>query len=262
MVPNTRTVLRLLAVVANLFVSLALLGPVPGSSFNSEKRFYKFIDRYTPLSSSSKTDTSSDASCSIYTDFFFVRDANFADLASAARILTDGFYGNTNFIKYSIERLNTLLSLESTFPRQCPEKVVHSMVVACRHTDGKVLGFVELDGRPTKDSKAPPRPYMCNLATDKKWKRQGIAKALVKHCEEKAIEWGKGEMYLKVREGNQAATSMYQSIGYEVKSVNVEAMTGQPPDTIVLMMKQLSSTDNGIAEEAVQCTNSSSLRTC
>ena len=234
-----------LLTVASLFLSLALLGPVPASSFHAEKRYCH--DRYSPLSASSKSDSNADAS--YCTDFFFIRDADFADLGSAARILTDGFYGNTNFITYNIERLNTFLSLESTFPSQSSDTVVHSMVVACRQSDGKVLGFAELDGRPTEDPEAAPRPYMCNLAVDKKWKRQGIAKALVKQCEEKAIEWGKGEMYLKVRERNQAATSMYQSIGYEVQSINVESMRGQPPDTIVLMMKQLFCTADSIAEE-------------
>jgi len=51
-------------------------------------------------------------------NWYFLREADFADLGKAADILTNGFFGeNTNFFTLQIERLKTLLSLESTFPR-------------------------------------------------------------------------------------------------------------------------------------------------
>lgn len=156
---------------------------------------------------------------------YVIRSAVFADLGTAARLLTDGFFANnTNFITYRLERLKTFLSLESTFPSRNDE--LHTMIVACRKTDGLVLGFAELDARPTtiKDpSTSPsPRPYMCNLVVDQKWRRQGIATALVEECERRAREWGEKEMFLKVREGNAAAIAMYQSMGYVTQSTSYD----------------------------------------
>lgn len=194
--------------------------------------------------------------------FYFIREADFADLGAAARILTDGFYGDSNFITYNVERLNTFLSLESTFPQ--PGSVVgavHSMFVACRQTDGKVLGFAEIDGRPPKKENEAPRPYMCNLAICPKWRRRGLAKALVGECEEKALRWGKTEIYLKVRESNDAATNMYRDLGYEVQSTRTEEMRGKPPQSIILMKKELVQTEEkAMPEQSVQVEDRTILR--
>mmetsp|Transcript_7787 Transcript_7787/g.11608 ORF Transcript_7787/g.11608 Transcript_7787/m.11608 type:complete len:218 (-) Transcript_7787:203-856(-) len=162
-----------------------------------------------------------------------------ADLGRAAKILTDGFFAdNTNFITYNVERLKTFLSLESTYPG-ASDGGLRSMIVACRNEDGFVLGFAELDCRPKtelheKDPTLAPRPYMYNLAVDQRWKRRGIAAALIKMCEEKALECNREAMYLKVREGNEAATLLYQKAGYEVASSGDEELNG----TKVLLMKK------------------------
>lgn len=209
-----------------------------------------------PQNSKGEDDGSEDSS------FYFIREADFADLGAAARILTDGFYGDSNFITYNVEKLNTFLSLESTFPQ--PGSVVgavHSMLVACRQTDGKVLGFAEIDGRPTKKENEAPRPYMCNLAICPKWRRKGIAKDLVRHCEKKALKWGKTEMFLKVREANDAATNMYKYLGYEVQSVKTEEMRGKPPQSVVLMKKELVPIEEmAVPEQRAQGEDSTILR--
>ena len=254
---------------ATLAVSSAILSitvsPAPvfsfvdDSSFAQTQRFSSSLPSLAlfPTKDKAENDGSEDGS-----SFYFIREADFADLGAAARILTDGFYGDSNFITYNIERLNTFLSLESTFPQ--PGSVVgavHSMLVACRQTDGKVLGFAEIDGRPTKKENEAPRPYMCNLAVCPKWRRRGLAKALVVQCEEKALKWGKTDMYLKVREANDAATNMYKDLGYEVKSTKTEEMRGKPPQSIVLMKKELMQKDeNATWEQTVQEEDSTILR--
>jgi len=79
------------------------------------------------------------------------------DLGPAARILTEEFYSQkTNFVTFQIERLKTVLSLESTFPNK--QTVIQTdkakrltslqkMIVACDAKDGKVVGFAEVDAR-------------------------------------------------------------------------------------------------------------------
>ena len=257
---------------ATLAVSSAILSisisPVPVSSFIDHSLAPSVTRFSSPLglpslalavSKGTADDGAEDTSSS---SFYFIREADFADLGSSARILTDGFYGDTNFITYNIERLNTFLSLESTFPQ--PGSIsgaVHSMLVACRQTDGKVLGFAEIDGRPTKDENAAPRPYMCNLAVCPKWRRKGIAKALVNRSEDKAVQWGKSEMFLKVREANDDAINMYKSLGYEVQSIKTEEMRGKPPQSVLLMKKELMppTTENATSGERLHAEESTLL---
>lgn len=209
------------------------LCPVPSLTFHPKGTMSPSQSRVLPLFLQAASDENE----------FFVRDADFADLGNAARILTDGFFRDVNFITYNVERLANFLSLESSFPRRTgTDSVSHSMIVGCRPTDGAVLGFVELDCRPTEDPKAAPRPYMCNLAVDKRWLRKGIASALVRECEERVMQLGEEQIFLKVRERNKAATQMYEGLGYSIKSSAYESpVRGQPPDTVVLMVKDLSS---------------------
>mmetsp|Transcript_30547 Transcript_30547/g.62302 ORF Transcript_30547/g.62302 Transcript_30547/m.62302 type:complete len:248 (-) Transcript_30547:657-1400(-) len=90
----------------------------------------------------------------------------------------------------------------------------------------------------------PPRPYMCNLAVDKRYKRRGVASALVGACEGRAQSADKGRMFLKVREGNEAATKMYERMGYEVSSMSQEG-----EGLVLLMRKTLEVTEEGQSEE-------------
>jgi ribosomal protein S18 acetylase RimI-like enzyme len=176
--------------------------------------------------------------------------------------LADAFYRHkTNIFTFQLEKLNTYLSLESTYPyRNIFGKVVkHDMLTACRYPDGKVIGFCEVDDQPPGTFKTgsnnnnnnkkkednpreAPRPYMCNLAVDRQWTRKGVAKALVKACEDIVLsdEWRRQKvddyasdtdtskstcspanshdhqpkLHLKVRSQNEAALQLYRSLGY------------------------------------------------
>ena len=159
---------------------------------------------------------------------FFVTEALPVHLGPAADILTQEFYSHrTNFVTYQIERLKTVLSLESTYPnRSGPEyssaRPLQSMFVACDSKSGQVLGFAEVDARSLNDSTEYDdilRSYMYNLAVKKTHKRRGIAKALVRACEifvsemhETCVE---KRLYLRVRASNTAGVMLYTSLGYE-----------------------------------------------
>jgi ribosomal protein S18 acetylase RimI-like enzyme len=149
---------------------------------------------------------------------------NLKDLGRVSNILTYGFFSQgTNFFTYQLERLKTYLSIESMFAHQQnlakrdQQSII--MMVACRTTDGEVIGVCEIDNRLPQEKKQmlEYRPYMCNLAVDKKWRRKGIAKALVETCEEIVMtRWGAQKLYLKVREENNSAQLLYKSLGYSV----------------------------------------------
>jgi len=182
------------------------------------------------------------------------------DLGKAADILTNGFFGeNTNFFTLQIERLKTLLSLESTFPRnnmnQSTSKKSRIMLMAGLQSNGQVIGFAELDNRPIENippmtSKTgstvppPPRPYMCNLAIDAKYQRKGIATSLIQNCEDICqTYWGLDYVYLKVRKENDSAVQLYQGLGYDIvesrKEKTVTSKKKEEEEEILLMKKKL-----------------------
>jgi len=127
------------------------------------------------------------------------------------------------------------------------------MLVACRSTDGKVIGFCELDARKIKSSPSEstvtslnattdPRPYMFNLVTHKDWRRRGVAKSFIERCEELAMKWGKSKLYLKVREENGAAIALYENLGYmAVKNEEGRRLEEQQDNgsTVLLLCKVL-----------------------
>jgi ribosomal protein S18 acetylase RimI-like enzyme len=177
-------------------------------------------------------------------------------MGRASQILADGFFKNkTNWITYQWERLETYLSLESTFPRP---NTPHVVFVACDSQSGQVLGMVELDARKNgknKDSKnlfnnhngITNAPYMCNVAVDDRHLRKGIATALIRHCESQVRQWhveSSGEIpcrvYLKVRSNNQAAIRMYSKLDYYTHTT--DTLRERDPKTglsIYVMVKEL-----------------------
>jgi ribosomal protein S18 acetylase RimI-like enzyme len=177
-----------------------------------------------------------EASCTIShgeDEIFFIRKCLPAEVGAAADILTDAFFKeNTNFITYQWERLTTYLSLEGTYPRPGDRRVIF---VACHATNGRVLGLAEIDDMPSKNPNDTPRPYMFNVAVGPKWRRKGIASALVLACEKFArTAWGKPQVYLKVRDTSKAAISMYESLGYTQRSARVERLNSKYQNLIVM----------------------------
>jgi ribosomal protein S18 acetylase RimI-like enzyme len=110
------------------------------------------------------------------------------------------------------------------------------MYSLCRSKDGVVLAFCEIDNRPSNKINAAPRPYMCNLAVDRKSRGSGLAKDLVRIAEAQAKDWDQEQLYLKVKKENCVAVGLYSSLGYEVISEEIEETKGW---TLLVMRKAL-----------------------
>lgn len=174
--------------------------------------------------------------------FYFMRPAQFVDLGFAGNMLTEAFFSQgRNFFSYQIEKFKTILHLESTFNAKLRDDK-HLMIVACKDGSGKVIGFAELDGNPvpmiaTTDETIAPRPYMCNLVVDKKWRRKGIANTLIRECERvAAVEWSQECIHLKVSGANSAAIDLYKCLGYGEQSSHMDVNRGE---TVLLFRKDL-----------------------
>ena len=68
-------------------------------------------------------------------------------------------------------------------------------------------------------------------------------------------------MFLKVREANDDAINMYKSLGYEVQSIKTEEMRGKPPQSVLLMKKELMppTTENATSGERLHAEESTLL---
>jgi ribosomal protein S18 acetylase RimI-like enzyme len=176
---------------------------------------------------------------------FFIRKSMALDVGRASQILTDGFFKRRgmNIFSYFLERLETYLSLEVDFPKPLTR---HEIFVACDACSGQVLGMAEVDARTTgRSACGQDGPYMCNLAVDEARQRKGIASALVQYCELQVQQWHyetmeddvevANSLYLKVRETNQAAVSMYDKLGY--RSYRQEK--DNKGTTVLVMRKEL-----------------------
>mmetsp|Transcript_2852 Transcript_2852/g.3329 ORF Transcript_2852/g.3329 Transcript_2852/m.3329 type:complete len:311 (-) Transcript_2852:82-1014(-) len=142
-----------------------------------------------------------------------IREAVYSDLPNVADIIVKSFYEKSNGLFAMYNKVNELQRLQTNFPY---DKSRHSMLVAC-HKDRKkqILGFVDIDGRPSKLKNAPPRPYLSDLVVDINWRRRGIACALISRCEDKVKSYGSNDLYLRVEFKNNAAISMYGKRGYD-----------------------------------------------
>jgi len=168
---------------------------------------------------------------SMNTERFTIREARLDDLKIASDILTDSFYADLNFFARPLEWLKTYLSLEDTF-KEVGDKDSHYMFVACSSDDDSVCGFCEIDSRTSTSPSVnvAPRPYMCNLAVDKKFRGLGIAKMLIFVCESKVLSWNEEIIHLRVRPTNKAALRLYTTLGYEGQ--------GKSDDEEIILLKK------------------------
>jgi ribosomal protein S18 acetylase RimI-like enzyme len=147
------------------------------------------------------------------------------ELGAVADIIIDSFYtSKTSWIK--LYRLGELNRLQQNFPTTDTD--LHQMLVAVTiDNHEKVVGFCDVDARPTGTGTHPPlpRPYLSDLAVDPEYRRRGIAKSLVQRGEsflqEIAVPPGE-ELFIRVEESNQAAISMYKGLGYETVGIDEE----------------------------------------
>lgn len=111
-------------------------------------------------------------------------------------------------------RLGELNRLQQNFPYNDEQ---HSMFVAVsQQRQDMVVGFVDVDARPSKRPYDPPRPYLSDLAVDPRWRRKGVARHLIHKCEYVARdEMEKPHLYIRVEHNNTVAISMYTGLNYE-----------------------------------------------
>jgi len=193
---------------------------------------------------------------------FVIREIREEDIGVVAKILADSFLeisGRGNFFTKLIERMDVYLSLKSrfeTFRYSDRTGSLQCFLVACSCScscgdntmviagDGTndddeeiVIAICEIDNRPPGvEIDSAPRPFVSNLAVDAKFRRRGVATALVKKSENIVRGWDKPRLYLQVYDDNFAAKEVYtQKCGFEIQLNKMNAKK----ETILLLGKDL-----------------------
>jgi ribosomal protein S18 acetylase RimI-like enzyme len=179
---------------------------------------------------------------------FSIREARFKDLSRVSNIIVESFYKPSLFKRY--HAMAELNRLQSNFPYGDDK---HFMYVAYANKNGSsadsngrssdessIVGFCDIDARPLKgtwqqNATYNPRPYLSDLAVDIRWRRRGIARALIRACEEKAFRLGFDYLYLRVKFDNEPAILMYAEMGYDI------LMDDEATDDTILLRKQVKS---------------------
>jgi ribosomal protein S18 acetylase RimI-like enzyme len=117
----------------------------------------------------------------------------------------------------------------SAFPAdEGAERRRHFIRVTLRHRPPwRWLRIVRLGRAGSRRSPAPPPGsfYIDSLATGGRFRRRGVAQALLAEAERLARERGLGSLALDTRESNSGARALYERLGFEVSA----RVPGAPP---------------------------------
>ncbi|MGD1906372.1 MAG: GNAT family N-acetyltransferase [Leptolyngbyaceae cyanobacterium] len=165
-----------------------------------------------------------------------VRPAVYRDLHQLADILTRSFYGTEGWQSwiYPLLRIGIYEDLKQRF-RHAPPHYVCLAGITVETTANQqdwIVGTVEL--APKSDflwrKQTGRQLYLSNLAVREAYRRTGVARQLLKACEQTAQADGFTELYLHVMENNQAARQLYEQAGYHLEQAEMNWLTlfGQP----------------------------------
>ncbi|CAN0306626.1 unnamed protein product [Pylaiella littoralis] len=108
---------------------------------------------------------------------------------------------------------------------------LQSMLMVARGSKGQIVGCIAVEvsvcmgervgvkarGISPNAEGAELRPILANLAVARSERQaKGLAKRLVKQCEDASKKWGYDEVLLLVEENNQRARRLYTKLGYKV----------------------------------------------
>jgi ribosomal-protein-alanine N-acetyltransferase len=80
-----------------------------------------------------------------------------------------------------------------------------------------------------------------DLAVQSAWRRRGVASALIEAVVREAAERGATEIYLEVRESNEAARGLYERHGFEVINQRTRYYSDPVEDALVMRLVLVSS---------------------
>lgn len=172
-----------------------------------------------------------------------IQMAKSQDLATLADILAESFHSRTGILgwMYPLFRLGIYEDLQNRVQTRseyyvCLVANYYPRTVnlgSCPLIPPITAGTVEITVRPADPWQANSvrYPYLSNLAVHPQYRRQGVARALLKNGEQVVQKWGFSEIYLHVLANNQGARQLYTDVGYRLHKAEFDWQSfvlGQP----------------------------------
>ncbi len=147
-----------------------------------------------------------------------IREAQLQDIKALSEVLILSFHPSGGWLSFfhPILKLGVYEDLRSRLrgkmPYYCCLVAVEKTSTLTKTTE-KVIGTIEVS---VKSGFNGHYLYISNLAVLESHRRQGIAKQLLRQCEEIAPKWGYDTLNLHVLDHNDAAKQLYLSNGYQI----------------------------------------------
>jgi ribosomal protein S18 acetylase RimI-like enzyme len=165
------------------------------------------------------------------------RHARWQDLSKVAALQVYEYFGFD--MLYPLRWMDELNRLQRSYSEKTTNHIMYLAelfnATNVKGTIGngkkRLIGFVDIDCRQERADISTPAPYLSDLIVAKSSRNQGIARALIAMCEQKALDWQYYSVFLKVDKTNEAAYKLYENLGYRE--------LWQATETIVVMKKDL-----------------------
>lgn len=170
---------------------------------------------------------------------FTIRQAQVEDIGEVSEVITRSFHScdGIGVLMYPFLKLGIYEDIRSRLRSQTSH---YACFIATTPT-GEVSGAVELclSGSESLTSKEYQSTYISNLAVSPNYRRQGIARRLLKNCEEITNKWGFSEIYLHVLDNNWQAQKLYKQCGYQIcrAETSLTSWLFQQPRRLLLKKK-------------------------
>lgn len=150
-----------------------------------------------------------------------IRKATKEDIPKVAEVLTYGFHRLNQWLWWLYPVLKMGIRDDLSQRASSPQNQ-YCCLIALQEQQ-KIVGTIELAVRTSYHWHGKKEyVYLSNLAVLPNYRRQGIASALLKKCEEVAVSWGFERLYLHVLAENETGKTVYLRNGYSVKQVDTD----------------------------------------
>jgi ribosomal protein S18 acetylase RimI-like enzyme len=148
-----------------------------------------------------------------------VRSIQLEDISAVAELLSEAFYSGHTWLGWAapVLKLGIYQDLKSRYLGQTPQDACLVGVQVSGNDLPIIVGTVEVSVRPLLSwgTFGTSVPYISNLAVAQAFRRQGIGRELLLACEPIVKHWQYPDLYLHVKNENQAACGLYFSLGYQ-----------------------------------------------
>ena len=164
-----------------------------------------------------------------------IRDCQYRELTSVAKLVVESFYDTQkiNLVARKLYQLAETNRLQQNFPYPESRSVHRMLVIEASKEEERdneddveptIVGFCDIDARPCVTKLKIPRPYLSDLAIDPSHRRRGLARLLIEASEEFVQNLNSDskkppfeELWIRVASDNDAALGLYRDkLGYTI----------------------------------------------